>query len=317
MIYTRVFDSLSLSRLVLGTVQFGMPYGIANTLGQPSYESVREILACAIDGGVNCLDTAAGYAESEAVLGRALAELGATDKVVLVSKFRYCDQTFADQREVEAFLEASVVNSLRVLRLDSLPVCLFHREEDYQYWEAATRLQERGLIRHLGVSVMTPDAANAIIGAGKAEAMQIPLNLLDHRYTRQGVCAAARARGMALFARSVYLQGLLLMPEEKIPPQLATIIPLRRQLTALADDAGMPLAELAMRYAISLDTLTSVLVGVDSLEQLRVNLAQVEKGPLDATLIHAIETLVPDLPDLILKPNLWFPKSDAVSTQRR
>ena len=305
--YTPVFHEWSFSKLMLGTVQFGLPYGIANTSGQPSYETSRDILACAIAGGVNCLDTAAGYAESEMVLGRALAELGCAEQVVVVSKFRHCADELADEQAVECFLEESVVASLKALRLESLPVCLFHREEDMRHFAAAQRLRERGLIRHLGVSVMTPDAAGAIVADGQAEAMQIALNLFDHRHTRQGVCAAAQAHELPLFARSVYLQGLLLMPEEKIPPQLAEVIPLRRELTSLAVAAGMPLAELALRYAMSLDALACVLVGVESIEQMRANLALAEKGPLDAALVLAIDQLVPDLPDRILKPNLWFP----------
>ena len=73
---------------MLGTVQLGLPYGIANRTGQPSYEEARAILVCAFEGDVNCLDTAAIYGTSEEVIGRALAELGIADKVTIVSKVR-------------------------------------------------------------------------------------------------------------------------------------------------------------------------------------------------------------------------------------
>ncbi len=75
-----------LSRLMLGTVQFGMPYGVANRTGQPDAARVREILTVAADGGVNCLDTAALYGSSEETLGRALAELGLAGKMTVVTK---------------------------------------------------------------------------------------------------------------------------------------------------------------------------------------------------------------------------------------
>ena len=83
---TRSFAEFDLSMLTLGTVQFGLPYGIANTHGQPAYETARDIIACAVEGGVNVLDTAVSYGESEAVVGRALAELGIADRVLVVSK---------------------------------------------------------------------------------------------------------------------------------------------------------------------------------------------------------------------------------------
>ncbi|NCC93899.1 MAG: hypothetical protein EOM10_11550, partial [Opitutae bacterium] len=85
---TATFADYHLSRLMLGTVQFGLSYGIANRQGRPSYAVVRDILACAFEGGVNCLDTAAAYGESEELIGRALRELGLADRVIVVTKVR-------------------------------------------------------------------------------------------------------------------------------------------------------------------------------------------------------------------------------------
>src|SRR5690349_2612636 len=80
------FAALELSQLMLGTVQFGMAYGIANKSGQPAYEEARDILAAAYEGGVNCLDTAASYGNSEATIGRALQELGLREQFAVVTK---------------------------------------------------------------------------------------------------------------------------------------------------------------------------------------------------------------------------------------
>lgn len=84
----------ALSRLTLGTVQFGLPYGVANRAGHPPYETARDILACAIKGGVTCLDPAAGYGGSESILGRALAQLGATEHITVVTKVAPSPTTF-------------------------------------------------------------------------------------------------------------------------------------------------------------------------------------------------------------------------------
>lgn len=300
------FHDLELSSLMLGTVQFGMTYGIANRIGQPSYQDARDILACAYEGGVNCLDTAAEYGTSEEVIGKALAELGIADEIMVVTKIwkkmDACDSASA----ADAVIEQSVLRSLERLKLDVLPICLLHAEEHFRYIESLLRLKDKGLVRHVGVSVMTPKATSAIIASGLAEAVQIPTNVLDHRYTRSGICDRAKDAGVALFVRSVYLKGLLLMPEEDIPYQVAEVIPYRRKVEALANEAGMGLGELAMRYVLGLPGLTCALAGVESVPQMRENVALVSKGPLDAALMAAISDAMPILPDKILKPNKWL-----------
>jgi len=138
-----------------------------------------------------------------------------------------------------------------------------------------------------------------------AEVVQIPTNIFDHRFTRSGIYEKAKEQGMAVFARSVYLQGLILMPEDEIPSDLVEVIPVRRRLQQLVSDAGMSLAELAMRYVLSINGLTCVLVGVDSVSMMHQNLELFSKGPIDSTLIEAVVDVVPDFPDNIVMPNKW------------
>jgi aryl-alcohol dehydrogenase-like predicted oxidoreductase len=302
----RALGDLPLSTLMLGTVQFGMEYGIANCTGQPSYETARDIIACAYEGGVTCLDTAASYGSSEEVLGRALSELGVAARMVIVTKVRPLEDPSLSAHSAAEKIEASVTDSLRALRLDVLPICLFHREEDFRYAEGLLRLKERGLVRHIGASVMTPEAASSIIGSGIAEAVQLPTSLIDQRYMRHGVFANPRKHGVALFIRSIYLQGLLLMPEHDIPPQLADVIPVRRKLAALAEQAGLTLTELAARYVLGLEGVTCAVVGVETVAQMRQNLALFARGPLDPALVQAIADAVPALSDRVLMPNRWF-----------
>ncbi len=294
---------------MLGTVQLGMSYGIANRTGRPSYRQARDILACAFAGGVNCLDTAATYGDSEQVLGRALAELGMADKVAVASKIRHSAEPWQSQRAARSAIEESVARSLRALRLEALPICLFHVEQDFRYVEHLLRLKRKGLVRHIGASVMTPGGASAIVRSGLAEAIQAPTNLLDHRFARQGVLSDARRRGVAVFVRSAYLQGLLLMPERDIPAHLKLVIPIRRRLTALAREAGMSLKELALRYVLGLDGMTCTVVGVETLAQMRQNLALFAKGPLAPEVAQAAADIAPDLPDRILMPPRWFEKN--------
>lgn len=295
---------LRVSQLTLGTVQFGMPYGVANTSGQPSLDSVTEILECAFEAGVNCIDTAAGYGASEEVLGEALHRLGAAEKTVVVTKIPAMEDSLSADA-ADKLVEDSVRESLRRLRLESLPACMFHREHNFAFVDSLAKLRDKGLVRYIGASTMSPAGALEIMRSGLADAVQVPTSCLDQRYIQAGVFAEAADRGLALFVRSIYLQGLLLMPEQAVPADLLDVIPARRELERLAREADISLAELAYRYVISQRGTTSVVVGVETVEQMRDNLRMAEKGPLDPAVIAAIEESAAGIPERILMPNLW------------
>jgi aryl-alcohol dehydrogenase-like predicted oxidoreductase len=305
MIRTTRVGEWDLSVLQLGTVQFGLSYGIANTTGQPPFREVCRILAAAAEAGVNCLDTAAGYGESEEVLGRALAELGLRDRMVVVTKVRHISAEVVPSAAADRLVEESVVQSLKRLRLDALPICLFHAEANWVLAESLLKLKARGLVRHAGCSVVSPGAARQVAESGLAAAVQIPTSVLDRRFVKGGVFDAARARRVALFVRSIYLQGLLLMPEADILPELAEVIPVRRRLDALAREAGLSLAELAARYVLGLPGFSCAVVGVETEAQMRQNTDLFAKPPLDDALMRAVADAVPDLPEKIVFPALW------------
>lgn len=301
------WQEYQLSRLMLGTVQFGMPYGVGNQTGQPNYEDVKAILSVALEGGVNCFDTAAAYGSSEEVLGRALRELSAPDELVVVTKVRVLKpEELADPGLAARAIETSVADSRRKLQLDCLPVVLFHREGDAGYLPELQKLKERGWIKHYGVSCDNrPGSAAEIVKAGQASALQIPGNMLDPRHARSGIFQEAEAEGVAVFLRSVYLQGLLAMPEEKIPVALAAVLPVRRALAQLAAESGMQLHELALRYMLSQTGITCILTGVETVDQIRENIRLFARGPLDDDLLARVEEVIPDLPEEIITPSLW------------
>jgi aryl-alcohol dehydrogenase-like predicted oxidoreductase len=294
-----------LSRLMLGTVQFGMPnYGVANKTGQPSYQAVRDMLAFAFQEGVNCLDTAADYGESEERIGKALEELHLADKIMVVTKVALADATPLER--AADLIRQSVARSLKRLRLDCLPVCLCHNENVYRHIEVLFALQDEGLVRHIGVSAaFNPELVADLLKSGRVAAVQFPSNVLDQRYRHSGLFSECRRRDTAVFIRSVYLQGLLLMPEADILPELAAVIAPRRVLEHLAQNAGMGMAELAIRYMLSLEGVTSVVIGLETIRQLQENVQWVVRGPLEPALQRAIEAAVPDLPELVLTPPLW------------
>jgi aryl-alcohol dehydrogenase-like predicted oxidoreductase len=283
---------------MLGTVQFGLEYGIANTAGKPSFERVCEILRTAHEGGVTALDTAAAYGTSEEVLGRALERLGLRDAVAVVSKVPPIPD--GSDAEAERFIEQTLRESLRRLRLERLAVCLLHREDDLRFLPVLEKMVGKGLIGGAGVSL---DSVRFLKEAAQVRFIQLPYNVLDRRF--DAFWPVARRNCIHIFARSVYLQGLLLMPEARIAQGLAAVIPVRRKLEALARETGCLMAELCMRYVLSNLAVASVLTGVDTPEQLRENLRVAALGPLSPDLSVRVRACVPDLPESVVRPALW------------
>ena len=308
---TRRYAEYNLSRLILGTAQFGMAYGVANRTGQPAHENVLAIVAAAIEAGVNCFDTAAVYGASEDVLGRVLHELGAVERVVVITKVRPLTPLETGDAALAAkVIEQSVSESRRRLGLDCLPVVLFHREEDAAHLNVLEMLKARGWLRHAGVSCAgRPGPAAAFVADGHTSAVQLPGNVLDQRHQRSGIFRDAASRGVAVFIRSVYLQGLLVMPEDMIPEPLREVVPVRRRLAEIAGQGGMTLAECALRYMLAQDGVTGVLTGVETVAQIRENVALFNRGPLGSDMLAALNAAVPALSEFLITPPMWPPLS--------
>lgn len=304
---TSNWNDLNLSRMMLGTVQFGLPYGVANRVGQPTYPEVVRIIAAAVAGGVNCFDTAAAYGTSEEVLGLALHELGITDDVTVVTKVMpISGENAADPAATFRAIEQSIDTSRRRLRLDCLPVVLFHREVDATHLEALHSLRQRGWVQHVGVSCDNfPGPATKFASFGSVSALQIPANIVDRRHRASGVFEVAQSCRVAIFVRSVYLQGLLVMPEDQIPVSLREIIPVRDRLTEIARQAGLTLPEMAVRYLLSQSGVTSVIVGVESVPQVIENLSLFRRGPLPEEVLAQIEALNMELTESVITPSQW------------
>ena len=130
---------MNYSKLILGTVQFGMNYGVANTHGQPSYDTVKMILKEAFDGGVNALDTAPEYGCSEEVIGKALYELGLTDRFKIITKI----PQIPENTDVEKFIEKSLLKSRERLKTEIISGALIHIEKDGIYLDILKKMKQK------------------------------------------------------------------------------------------------------------------------------------------------------------------------------
>jgi aryl-alcohol dehydrogenase-like predicted oxidoreductase len=300
-VHTADFHGHRVSQLVVGTVQFGMVYGVANQTGQPTDDHVTAMVTRALAQGVNAFDTASMYGTSEEMLGRAFAAAGVVDDVFVVSKVpEIVGQTAGERAN---FVERSVADSLARLHLPKLPLCLLHRYANLPEFELLLQLRERGMIEHAGVSVYTPEEARVAIATPGVSAVQIQTSVLDQRFIRAGIFALAQERGVALFVRSIFIQGLLTMEEQDVPEHVRDTIPVTRELRRLAGEEGI--VSYALRYVASLEGVTGAVVGMETIEQLEANIAIVNRGPLPAATLAAIDKAVPELPNHLCNSGEW------------
>jgi aryl-alcohol dehydrogenase-like predicted oxidoreductase len=302
-----VWRGADISRVILGTAQLGMAYGIANRRGRPAQEAATGIVAAAWEGGVRCFDTAQAYGESEAVLGRALRELGIAGEAKVISKFDAALEPLD-----AAALAASVRLSLERLGLPRLFGILLHRPAWLAHWregfgDTILKLRAEGLFAHAGASLITPEDAVPVLANPEMAIVQAPCNAWDRRLPQAGFFAEAASAGRLSCVRSIYLQGLLTMPAAAVAERLPRAAAASEAWHAFCRDHGMAPLEAAVRFALSLDT--PLVIGADAPDQVRESLDLVNRcapAPMDAILRADLAARMdPVLDDTILTPALW------------
>ena len=291
---------------MVGTVQFGMSYGIANQQGRPSRKEVLEIIKFGYEAGICDYDTAAVYGESEEVLGQSFKELGISHKVNIFTKIEELDdEVKKSEKDSRKEIVASLDRSLKRLKMDCVAGVLFHREEDVQHLALLQMQKQAGKCQSVGVSCgHDPEKVTDFLNSDSIEAFQLPCNLMDRRHSEAGVLEKAHKNGVLSFIRSAFLQGILTMKNEEIPAALANLCSMHLRYTSLAEEAGITLKEMALRFILN-HRVSKVVIGIESLMQLKENLCFFERGPLPDDLMQAL-TLTYEQPDpYLITPALW------------
>ncbi|NUM53851.1 MAG: aldo/keto reductase [Candidatus Hydrogenedentes bacterium] len=299
-----LWNNLPTPRLILGTVQLGMPYGIANDSGMPDRAAACAIVESALRNGIRHFDTAQAYGASESALGEALAQLGVSGEVSITTKLSAALNPL-DATQVRGSIE----ESLERLKVGRLWCLMLHDPAWLVSWEAGLRdvLREQqalGRVNHLGVSLRTPEDAPAALACRDIAIIQAPCNAWDRRMAERGHLAASRQLGKLCCVRSIYLQGLLTMPPDRVRARLPRAEGASARWWDLANEFGVSVKELAMRYALALGA--PLVVGAESVTQLEetVALASLEPLPPDA-LARIAEAMDPLVSEEILEPFRW------------
>lgn len=262
-------ETRSGKRLALGTAQFGSAYGVANKSGCVSRDEVQGILALAVEASVDTLDTAVAYGESEAALG----EVGVKGWKV-VTKLPPVPDGISD---VWLWVEEQVDASLKRLRIESLHGLLLHRptqllERNGERLAAVLgAIKASGKTRKIGVSIYDPEQLGDLLSRMSLDLVQAPLNVFDNRLIESGWCARLKNAGIEVHARSVFLQGLLLMPVR--PDKFRRWDALWEEWNCWLRQTELTPLQACLRHALSHEGIDKIVVGVDSTRQLRQILA--------------------------------------------
>ena len=296
----------SISMFVLGTVQMGLDYGIANTQGKPTLEEAIKMVRYARKSGINCFDTAQIYGISESVLGEALSTTGGCSDVKLVSKFSP-DLHAAGTNEIVK----SVKCSCRNLKVPYIWAMLLHRPEGLDYWDGGfgrslVQAKEEHLIKYIGVSVYSVKEAERALKHPEIDIVQVPYNAWDQKMETSGVFELAGRLDKLCFIRSIFLQGLLTMPCEDVEIKLPEAKQASQQWKQLAGELGISGTQLGFRCALSLNM--PLVIGAEKLSQLRENVRLFNESSLSADrLAHIRNKMKPFINDEIINPLRWNP----------
>jgi aryl-alcohol dehydrogenase-like predicted oxidoreductase len=285
------------NKLILGTVQMGLPYGINNTKGKISLEESIEILEYAQEKGIEILDSAEAYGNAHQVIGE-YHRINPEKKFKVISKLpNQLDSEIG--RKVDAYLAE--------LRIGQLYAILFHSFTSYiqnkDNFDELIRIKRENKIKHIGVSVYTNEEIEQVLLNQEIDIIQLPFNLFDNINLRGKILEKAKYKGKTIHTRSALLQGLFF----KDPKEQNEIVQkLKKEMILLAEISkkhSISTSELALSYCMSQEMINNVLIGIDSLDQLKENIESANYK-IKSDIINDINSIYVSNPD-DLNPSLW------------
>lgn len=283
------------NKLILGTVQFGLNYGINNSIGQASEPEVYNILDYCIKSKMSTLDTAAAYGNSEERIGNYFESVKAEKDFRIITKFNLKN---------ELSMLDSINQSLNRLKVKCVDTIMFHNFEDFKNTntsELNSLLELKGeKFLNLGISLYTNEQVYEVCDSGLFSVIQLPFNALDNHNLRGDVLANLKNIGIETHTRSVFLQGLFFMDFNILPKKLKPLEKYLRKLDELAREYRITKESLVLQYTMCKDYIDGVLVGVDTLDQLKSNVLSTNRAipkevfkEMDSIKVDEVELLNP------------------------
>lgn len=256
-----------MNRLALGTAQFGLPYGISNKEGQSPPEEIRKILNLALMSNIDTIDTAISYGDSESSLGHF-----GTDNFKVITKL---PPFLSKDLTLQAWFYKQINNSLTRLNTSQIYGLLLHDPkqllESYgeDLFKSLRELKDDGKIQKIGISINTIEELEVLVPKFDFDLIQAPFNLIDRRLHNSGWLNKLKDNDVEIHVRSVFLQGLLLMPRKDLPRKFLPWENLWDKWHQWINDSGISPLTACLFYPLSFPEIDRVIVGVNSELQLK------------------------------------------------
>lgn len=282
----------------IGTVQFGMNYGIQNN-GRPDLDSVFNIIDEAISNGVSCFDTAMAYGNAEQILGQYIQERKIKNeniKIITKEKSQFSIQNLND----------NIKSSIEKLHIEKLYGFLFHDSAvvySKDSMELLNIIKENNYAEKVGVSVYLPDEALKALEYN-IDIIQVPYNLFDSRLDKVNFFQRAKEKNIEIYSRSSLLQGLALMDYDKLPSNVLFAKEYLMKFDELCKKYNIDRLNAAVNYVSSNKYIDYIVFGIDNINQLKEYLS-VQNKKLPSELVNDIKNLFSDVPEKLVNPTLW------------
>lgn len=301
---------LNVSKLSLGTAQLGFDYGIANVGGKPNLDKSFEILKTAINAGINCFDAAPLYGDSEEIIGSFMRDRIDVESPIICTKLKVDFKDGTDSIEIYQQVKKNVEESMGRLQINKIPVLLLHSASSMTdnaglILQSLIRLKDEDMVDKIGVSVYTPDEVTKVIDLGVFDAIQIPINIFDHRLIESGLLTYLKQHGFIVFARSIFLQGLFFLDPDALPENLKLAREPLITLRKLAQKYDIDIGEMAVAFVRDLPEISSLVIGAETSTQVLDNCDLVECPKLSDELKDEILDVFSDMPEKLINPSLW------------
>lgn len=270
-----------LSKLGLGTVQFGLDYGVSNQNGKMLFDDVKEILNIASINKIKTIDTAFSYGNSEKVLGEATLDPTSFDIVTKTIPIKKNIIQIEDIKKVEE----GFYNSLKKLNKRKIYGFLVHHADDLmsenanQLFDCLSRLRDTGIVHKVGVSVYDQEQIDFILERFKIDLIQLPMNIFDQRLFKTKTLQKLKDHDVEIHVRSAFMQGLVFLEKNELPQGLKDFSPYLEQFCQFARELNSTRSAVALAFLMQQDTIDKVICGVHNPKQFKTIINDVSSLP--------------------------------------
>jgi len=297
-------------KIILGTAQLGLDYGITNKNGKPDINTALQIIKTALDNNIIDFDTARGYGDSEKIIGIAKEKFTNMNIITKLDPLKDINE-FSKRDDIIDKVKKSIDNSLKFLKINKINTLLLHRFSHYSnkiIWDYLLNLKKNKIIERLGVSVYYVEEAIAALQDKEIKHIQLPINILNDSWFCDEFLKLVKKRDdVIIHCRSIFLQGILISSKDKWPnldninseeyvdklDKLISIFNFNNKI------------ELCLSYIKSIEWINGLLMGVDNVLQLEENIKLFSIRKLKKDEVDLVRNIFKNVPQNLLNPSMW------------